>query len=81
MFGQGLDVHVEPLLHLVEHLGVLLRGHEGDAKTLGPKAASTPHLKGGSRTKALSVLAATAAACSPTIAYSSKQCARQGLAL
>mmetsp|Transcript_13391 Transcript_13391/g.34351 ORF Transcript_13391/g.34351 Transcript_13391/m.34351 type:complete len:264 (-) Transcript_13391:1108-1899(-) len=43
MFGQGLDVHVEPLLHLVEHLGVLLRGHEGDAKTLGPKAASTPH--------------------------------------
>ena len=34
LVGQLGDVHLEPLLHLVQDLGVRLLGHEGDGQTL-----------------------------------------------
>ena len=43
--GERLDVNVEPLLDLVEHLGVILGGHKGDGEALGAEASCTTHLK------------------------------------
>ena len=37
------DVHLEPVLDLVEDLGVALVRHEGDGETLGSKPASSGH--------------------------------------
>ena len=38
------DVDLEARLHIVEHLGVLGLGHEGDGQTLGAKTTGTSHL-------------------------------------
>jgi hypothetical protein len=40
---QRLDVHVEPLLHLVQHLAVLRPAHKSDGQAFGAKAPSTTH--------------------------------------
>ena len=37
------DVHLEPVLHLVEDLGVALVTDEGDGQTLGSESASSGH--------------------------------------
>ena len=34
LVGELCDVHLEPLLHLVQNLGVRLLGHQGDGQTL-----------------------------------------------
>ena len=39
LVGQFADVHLEPVLHLVERLGVGLVRHEGDGEALGAEAA------------------------------------------
>ena len=39
------DVDLEARMHILEHLGVLGLGHEGDGQTLGAEAASTSDLK------------------------------------
>jgi hypothetical protein len=41
--GQHLDLHVEAVLHLVEHLAVRLAGHKGDGQALGAEAAGAAH--------------------------------------
>ena len=45
LVGQRLDVYVEALLHLVEHLAVRLGGHKGDGQALGAKAAGAADLR------------------------------------
>ena len=39
LVGQLRDVHLEPLLHLVQGLGVRLVADKGDSQTLGTKPA------------------------------------------
>ena len=41
---QRLDVDIEALLHLVEHLAVSLGGDKGDGQALGAKTPSTTNL-------------------------------------
>jgi hypothetical protein len=45
--GEGLDLHIKPLLHLVEHLAVGLAADERDGQALGAKAPGAAHLGGG----------------------------------
>merc|ERR1719414_2419040 len=43
LIWQLSDVHLEPVLHLVEDLGVALVTDEGDGQTLGAESASSGH--------------------------------------